>query len=44
MREARRVRTRFGGIEEILGGRERFVGRLDSRAVLELIIASWDEV
>jgi hypothetical protein len=33
------MRTRFGGIEEILGGGEGSVGRSDRRATLELIIA-----
>ena len=32
------MRTRFGGVEEILGGRKRLVGRFDDGAVLELII------
>ena len=33
------MRTCFGGIEEILQGRERSIGRSDRRATLELIIA-----
>jgi hypothetical protein len=33
------MRTRFGGIEEILGGREGSIGRSNRRATLELIIA-----
>ncbi len=33
------MRTRFGGIEEILRGRERPIGRSERRATLELIVA-----
>ena len=38
LKEARRVRTRFGRVEEILGGRKRFVGRCHGSATLELVI------
>jgi hypothetical protein len=37
-REGRRMRTCFGGVEEILGGREGLVGRIQGRATLELVI------
>jgi hypothetical protein len=37
-KEARRVRTRFGRVEEILGGRKRLVGRCHGGATLELVI------
>ena len=33
------MRTRFGGIEEILRGREGSIGRPNRRAPLELIVA-----
>ena len=39
-REARRMRTRFGRVEEILGGRKGLVGSLDGGAAFELIITS----
>ena len=37
--ERQELRTRFGGIEEILGGREGSVGCSERRATLELIVA-----
>ena len=38
LREVRSMRTRFGRVEEILGGGKRLVGRFDGCAVLELVI------
>ena len=35
----RKMRTRFGGIEEVLRGREGSVWRTDRRATLELVVA-----
>ena len=34
-----RCATRFSGIEKILGGRKRSIGRVDGRAALKLVIA-----
>src|SRR6266581_1203203 len=39
-REARRMRTCFGIVEEVLGGRKGLVGSLDGSAVFELVITS----
>jgi len=39
-REGRRMRTRFGGVEEILGGGEGFVWRIQGRTTLKLVITS----
>jgi hypothetical protein len=37
-REVRMMRTRFGRVEEILGGRKRLVGRFYGGSALEVVI------
>ena len=37
-REVTRMRTRFGRVEEILGGRKRLVRRFDGGSALEVVI------